>query len=691
MSDASFLDGLPSSGVMCVIDSHSISAVAAPIFGGCPSYIASHVKESSQKGHRANTLSSSSVPGSSGYLFSRRLRQAAAGDGDSLCDSLLGLDEDEDCKRAADISTVDHSSSRRSRPHRHSTAVLSSSQGSRGNILSTKRERGDPSLPSSKRSKGLVLDLRTPTGTGSSQPSADRMPLLRNVARIEPDQASSSNGAGGIHAGDTTTTVTNPNSRTFFRSETREAETTKKQRRRDDHFQRQRGTEVSVNNNVEAGLSPIRKWRHHAGGNRFFCNGRAVMSRQCSIFLLTIFLIVFTMVLFCVFDLPFLTTHVSIALPFITAVLFLLALASLFKTSFSDPGIIPRASVREVVEWERQQHEAAARNQNGVEWNQPRTKIIQVAGQSIKLKYCFTCCLFRPPRSSHCSVCDNCVLNFDHHCPWVGNCVGLRNYRHFYFFTTILSVLDFFMGACVILHLVMLTNEKGTFLEAIKLSPPSLLTGLINIISIWSILGLSGFHTYLIAINQTTNEDIKGTFNAKVRPPIKNPYSTGNLFKNCCAILWSPERPSLLDSRGWSNAGHDQIVTIDADLLSRLAESQRHLNEQIYSSPLTTGAEQNGLTMVHNINETTRPATSNEKRHRSSSGAKNRTTHGVGETSKFTTEVNIGKECCSRVTAESQVYPAISDSIDTRREPGFGNEVSAEMNQTHVDHSMERQ
>uniref|UniRef100_UPI00358EFB63 palmitoyltransferase ZDHHC7-like isoform X2 n=1 Tax=Myxine glutinosa TaxID=7769 RepID=UPI00358EFB63 len=44
---------------------------------------------------------------------------------------------------------------------------------------------------------------------------------------------------------------------------------------------------------------------------------------------------------------------------------------------------------------------------------------------------CNPCEAYRPPRAHHCSVCGRCVRKMDHHCPWINNCVGELNQRHF--------------------------------------------------------------------------------------------------------------------------------------------------------------------------------------------------------------------------------------------------------------------
>lgn len=62
----------------------------------------------------------------------------------------------------------------------------------------------------------------------------------------------------------------------------------------------------------------------------------------------------------------------------------------------------------------------------------------------VTLKRCKICHIYMPPRSFHCRICNSlffvprfihrCVHCFDHHCYWLGNCIGVRNHLYFYLF-----------------------------------------------------------------------------------------------------------------------------------------------------------------------------------------------------------------------------------------------------------------
>ncbi len=72
----------------------------------------------------------------------------------------------------------------------------------------------------------------------------------------------------------------------------------------------------------------------------------------------------------------------------------------------------------------------------------PHFKFIDVLAKVHPCEMCPDCEVLRTPRSKHCAICNRCVERFDHHCPWINNCVGIHNHNSFLvFIVTLLAIL----------------------------------------------------------------------------------------------------------------------------------------------------------------------------------------------------------------------------------------------------------
>lgn len=49
----------------------------------------------------------------------------------------------------------------------------------------------------------------------------------------------------------------------------------------------------------------------------------------------------------------------------------------------------------------------------------------------VNIKRCNRCYVVRFPGVKHCSRCQGCIINMDHHCPWIFNCIGQFNQKFF--------------------------------------------------------------------------------------------------------------------------------------------------------------------------------------------------------------------------------------------------------------------
>ncbi|KAL1354312.1 hypothetical protein AAHE18_05G033000 [Arachis hypogaea] len=126
-------------------------------------------------------------------------------------------------------------------------------------------------------------------------------------------------------------------------------------------------------------------------------------------------------------------------------------------------------------------------------------------GTTIRTWTCSYCNVEQPPRSKHCHDCDKCVLQFDHHCVWLGNCIGQDNHCRFWWYLCEETALCLWTGILYISYLK----------DHIKSS------------------------CYLILTNQTTYELVRRRRIPYLRgiPERVHPFSKGvsrNVYNFCC-------------------------------------------------------------------------------------------------------------------------------------------------------------
>ncbi|CAF2477844.1 unnamed protein product [Rotaria sp. Silwood2] len=239
-------------------------------------------------------------------------------------------------------------------------------------------------------------------------------------------------------------------------------------------------------------------------------------------------------------DFPILIKHGHVYFPILFILALFYTMSNYLFASLHDPGVVPRPNADEVLQTEKENNIQTDLNGNYFP-SIPLPRTILIRNFPYSSSYCYTCRVYRLPRVSHCSICNVCVQNFDHHCPWINNCVGLLNYRYFCNFILSCSILCLIglagCGVAAYLRWDMYKNDPGLYFAY---NIPSFFIGFIAFVLLFALASFWCYHLGLAMSGATTREDIKFQRHSK-----EIGISQGSKWRNLIVSWCGPLQPSV--------------------------------------------------------------------------------------------------------------------------------------------------